>query len=130
MARLYVDEDLVNFVSPLREYGHDVASAKEADPGRTDAWHLRQASAEERVVLTFNERDNRYLHRLWTSLWVLGVMSVGHAGILSATAQLEPGNWLPALEQLLASETRLSGRMLVWYPAKSEWREDDWRPEE
>jgi hypothetical protein len=130
MARFYLDEDLANFVAPLRDYGHDVLDARQSGANRTDAWHLQRASVEERLLVTFNERDFRYLHRLWTSLRAFAVLHSDHAGILTATAQLEPTTWLPALQRLIGAEPELTGRMLVWHAGKQEWREDAWRPEE
>ena len=129
MARLYVDEDLANFVVPLREAGHDVLSARESGAERSDPWHLRQASVDGRTLATFNERDFRYLHRLWTSLRAFHVMDVQHSGIVTATAQLEPPAWLPALNELFGADEDMTGRMLTWHPGRHEWREDRWRPE-
>ena len=130
MARLYIDEDLANFVSPLRADGHDVLFAREKGAHRSDAWHLYQAAIERRVIITFNERDFRYFHRLWTSLRVFELMRTQQAGIVTATAQLEAKVWVPALHQLLIAEVELPGRMVVWHPSREEWREDRWRPEE
>ncbi len=104
MARLYVDEDLANFVAPLRGDGHDLLFAEQAGARRPDPWHLQRASIERRIFLTFNERDFRYLHRLWTSLRAFEVLGTDHGGILTATAQLEPGVWLPALRVLLPEQ--------------------------
>lgn len=129
MARFYLDEDLANFVAPLRDDGHDVLFAGQSGAGRTDAWHVQRASVEQRVLVTVNERDFRYLHRLWTSLRAFAVLRTDHAGILTATAQLEPTAWLPALHELLVAEPELTRRMLVWHASKQEWREDAWRPE-
>jgi hypothetical protein len=128
MANLYVDEDLGNFVSPLREAGHTVQFAGDTGPGRTDAWHLAMASKQQRILVTFNEQDYRYLHRLWTSLRIFGLFSRRHAGILSATAQLESTIWIPELNRLLQDQP-MAERMWVWHQAKGEWREDKWRPE-
>ena len=132
MALLYADEDLSRkFVDILDGRGHDVVYAVDTGAtARTDAWHLQQASVQDRVLITFNERDFKYLHRLWTSLRIFELMTRQHAGILTATAQLEPSAWLPALEELLTTDPNLSGKMFIWSPTKAEWREDAWRPEE
>lgn len=130
MANLYIDEDLSNFVSPLQEAGHTVHFAGEVGPGRTDAWHLAKASREQRTLITFNERDYRYLHRLWTSLRIFGLFSRRHSGILTATAQLEPNAWVPELNLLLKADQQMAERMWIWHPAVAEWREDKWRPED
>ena len=132
MALLYIDEDLSReFVHLLAAGGHDVVYAVDSSPrARTDAWHLQRASVDRRILITFNERDYRFLHRLLTTLWVFQAFRGRHAGILTATAQLEPSTWVPMLQRLLDTEPQLSGRMLVWHQSKQEWREDDWRPEE
>ena len=129
MANLYLDEDLANFVQPLRDAGHTVVRADDVGPGRTDAWHLATASKQQRILAAFNDRDYRYLHRIWTSLRIFGLFSRQHGGILTATAQLEPGAWLPAIEELLQSGQPIQQRMWTWHPAADEWREDRWRPE-
>ncbi len=132
MAHLYVDEDVSReYVVALESSGHDVAYAvDEGESARSDAWHLHQAAIQGRTLITFNERDFRFLHRLWTSLKTFDVMEREHAGILTATRQLEASAWLPALEELLIGNQELPGRMLVWSPTRAEWREDDWRPED
>jgi len=130
MVRLYLDEDMANFLPQLRSIGHDVRFAAEVGAARSDLWHLRQASIDRRVLITFNERDFRQLHRLWTSLRTLELMDSPHEGILTATAQVGSNAWLLEIDQLLAIQPELVGRMLTWHPAKQEWREDRWRPEE
>ncbi len=127
MVLLYVDEDQSReFVELLRARGHDVAYPPETGAaGRTDAWHRQRASVEQRVLITFNDRDLRFLHRLWTSLRVVHAVGTRHAGILTSTAQLAPSSWLPAVSELLASGLPLAGRMLIWRPSPAEWREDD-----
>jgi len=129
MANLYLDEDLTHFVQPLRDTGHTVILARESGPGRTDAWHFATASKQQRILLTFNERDYRYLHRMWTSLRTFGLLSRRHAGVLTATAQLEPSAWVPAINDFLKTGQPVEERMWIWYPATAEWREDKWRPE-
>ena len=129
MASLYLDEDLANFEGGLRGAGHNIRLANEVGPGRTDVWHLNRASRDGQILVTFNERDYKYLHRLWTSVWSLGIFSRLHAGIITATRQLEPDLWIPAIDQLLREDAKMNGRMLVWSQAAQRWREDDWRAE-
>jgi len=129
MANLYLDEDLANFAQPLLDVGHRSVLARDVGLGRTDAWHLATASRQQRILVTFNKNDYRYLHRLWTSLRIFGLFSRKHTGILTATAQLEPNVWVQAIDDLLQSGQPTQERMWLWYPSKEEWREDDWRPE-
>ncbi len=130
MARLYLDEDLANFVSRLRDSGHDVQFAGDVGAARSDPWHLQRASSEGRLLITFNERDYRYLHRLWNSVRAFQVTSTQHGGILTATAQLAADAWLPAIDELLTTERELAGRLLAWHASLQKWREDRWRPED
>ena len=129
MATLYLDEDLANFVQPLRDGGHQEGLARDVGPGRTDAWHLATASKQQRILVTFNRLDYQYLHRLWTSLRIFGLFSRKHFGILTATAQLEPNAWVLAIDSLLEADQPTQERMWTWHPAQEQWREDAWRPE-
>jgi hypothetical protein len=90
---------------------------------------LNRAARDQRTLITFNYRDYRYLHRLWTSVWGLGIFSRLHAGIITATRQLEPSVWIPTIDELLREGGALQGRMLTWHEDAKKWREDDWRPE-
>lgn len=132
MARLYLDEHLGHLRLALKEFGHDVVSATDDDKrGRTDAWHFSQAVDENRTILTWNRGDYEYLHRLWTTLQTLGLVSKGHAGILTRAAPrtYQSNEWLPVASERLASGEPLGGRMLIWHPRTSTWEEDKWRPE-
>ena len=129
MATLYLDEDLANFVQPLRDGGHQVELARDVGPGRTDAWHLTTASKRQRILITFNLRDYRYLHRLWTSLRIFGLFSSKHFGILTATGQLEPRTWVLTINDLLGTGQPTEERMWIWSPSRDQWSEDEWRPD-
>ncbi len=129
MATLYLDEDLANFVQPLQDGGHQVELARDVGPGRSDAWHLTTASKRQRILITFDLRDYQYLHRLWTSLRIFGLNSRKHFGILTATGQLEPNAWVPAIDSLLRTDQPTAERMWIWSPSRERWREDQWRPE-
>lgn len=78
MARLYADEHFpVGIVYALRRLGHDVTTVRETGASRSgdkmpDELVLQYAAQQQRVVLTFNERDFRALH----------LFSARHFGIL------------------------------------------------
>ncbi|MCI0777237.1 MAG: hypothetical protein J4N95_03570, partial [Chloroflexi bacterium] len=91
--------------------------------------HLTTASKRQRILITFNLRDYRYLHRLWTSLRIFGLFSRKHFGILTATGQLEPNAWVPAINDLLGTGQPAEERMWIWSPSRGQWSEDEWRPE-
>jgi len=133
MTRVYVDEQLGHFVSPLTKAGHDVVFAGDTGrAGRTDAWHFRESVDDARALITFNRRDFEYLHRLWTSLVTLRVVERDHTGILTSapTKTFTPGEWLPIVLDRLERVAIRPGRLVRWIPATQEWREDDTRPDE
>jgi hypothetical protein len=133
MARLYVDENLADLISGLREARHDVVSAIEhGGPGRTDAWHFREALVERRIILTLDKKDFEYFHRLWTTLEILRIVEQGHAGILIAieTKGFAHPDWLPAVQEKLTTPEEVAGRMYRWHPVQERWIEDKWKPEE
>ena len=131
MARLYVDENL-SLVPALRESGHDVIYAPDAGQSRTDAWHFREALDDQRIILTLDKRDFQYFHRLWTTLKMLNVVDKAHAGILVdvETKGFTHADWIPVVQQKLATPEELGGRMYRWLPAQGEWHEDAWRLED
>jgi hypothetical protein len=133
MARIYVDENLAgSFVSELRDFGHDVVFGGDIGPGRSDAWHFREALIDQRILLTLDKRDYQYFHKLWTTLKILNLVDRGHAGILVAVQVkgFTYSDWLPVVQQKLRTPEELSGRMYRWHPQQREWHEDAARPED
>ncbi|MEX2226396.1 MAG: DUF5615 family PIN-like protein [Dehalococcoidia bacterium] len=133
MARLYIDENVGNFASPLRAQGLDVLSVVEDSNrrSRTDAWHFREAVDQRRILITFNRRDFDYLHKLWTTLHALRLVDEPHPGILTATParNLTPETWLPNLIDRLGSDV-IPGRLLRWNPGSGKWQTDQRRSED
>jgi hypothetical protein len=130
---VYVDEQLGHFAVPLAAAGHDVVFAGDAGrAGRTDAWHFRQALEQQRVLITFNRRDFEYLHKLWTTLVILGSAHADHSGVVTSTPTktFTPAEWLPVVLDRLRTGDIRPGHLLRWISATNEWREDDTRPEE
>lgn len=129
---VYVDEQLGNFVSRLEHEGHDVVFAGgEGRAGRTDAWHFREAMILDKVLITYNRGDFQYLHRLWTSVKVLGVVANSHAGVLTCATEKDytPADWLPAVIGRLKTEVP-KGYLLRWIPMIRLWRADEVRVDE
>jgi hypothetical protein len=127
---LYADEDLDRqLVDRLRE-SHDILFVTEDANRRqkSDAWHLGQAADASRVLLTFNEHDYRFLHRVWTTSWVIGATTRRHAGIISVTRRVTPEGWIDPLLRLFDSTDDFRGRMMVWHHVGLKWDEDAWRP--
>lgn len=101
-------ESAVWFYDRYRESGHDVLFAGDVGrKGRADAWNFRQALEEQRILITFNRRDFEYLHKLWTTLVILGTARVHHSGIITSapTKTFTPTEWLPAVLDILAPPT-------------------------
>jgi hypothetical protein len=128
--RIYADEDLDRRIVDHLRQGHDVWFVTETEHRRKpDVWHLNRAAMDGRVLLTFNEHDYRFLHRVWTTSWVAGAFERPHGGIVTTTRRLVPGDWIPALDALLTSGEGLVGRMMIWHHVALQWDEDAWRPE-
>ena len=83
-VRLYLDEDSMDqdLVQALRARGVDVVSVLDAGTtGRTDEEHLNWATAQGRVLYSFNVGDFYYLHTSFLS------QGKSHAGIVLARQQ-------------------------------------------
>jgi hypothetical protein len=126
--RLYADEDVeLAIVDGLRA-AHDVVAVVETPyRRRSDAWHLKRASDEERILITFNVSDYRFLHRVWTTLHINGIAGT-HSGILTAPKTMKAAALEP-LRAVFDSNRNLTGRFLFWNPVVKDWAEDAWRPE-
>ncbi|TVQ02714.1 MAG: hypothetical protein EA381_02900 [Planctomycetaceae bacterium] len=83
-ARLYVDEDAMNHrvITGLRARNHDVLTALEGGAvGDDDAHQLRFATAQGRVLYTFNVGDFCRLHAAFLA------SGERHAGIIVSVRQ-------------------------------------------
>jgi hypothetical protein len=124
MARLYVDQNLLDIVQPLIGLDHDVISAGEDDrKGKPDVWHFREAIAGRRTILTL-DTDYYYLHGLWVTLVALGITAQPHAGIPTAIqrqAEFSVQDWLPSLQLQLQEPGSLEGQILRWDAKRKAW---------
>ncbi|MDF0675553.1 MAG: DUF5615 family PIN-like protein [Nitrospira sp.] len=79
--KLYFDEHIHPLVAVmLRERGIDCRTTQEADHlGRSDEDQLRYATAQRRVLVTFDRRDFLILARQWA------VINQSHAGLILST---------------------------------------------
>jgi len=114
--RLYLDEDSMraSIVRALRARQVDVTTAAQAELlSRPDEEHLAYASAQGRVILTFNRGDFSQLHTAWL------VAGQHHAGIIVSN-QLETGVVVRRLLRLLAS--RSAAEMQDQLEYLSNWR--------
>jgi len=101
--RLYFDEDSLThaLVIALRARGVDLLTALEAGMlERSDEEHLEYATAEGRVLYTFNIADFSRIHSAWLSA------GRGHAGlILAPQQQYSIGEQLRRLLKLIAARS-------------------------
>src|SRR5438874_11380131 len=108
--RLYIDEDVSAEIANQLSSQHDVMySAHSSAKHITDAWHLQFASVEQRVLLTHNASDFRFLHRVWASMRAFLAVHTRHAGILTTAGQVTPAAWIPALRDMLSAGDDLAG---------------------
>jgi DNA-binding NarL/FixJ family response regulator len=102
--KLYADEDFDHrVVARLRALGHDVVTVMDADRrGRSDAEQLGHATAEDRVLITFNRADFHALHR----------GGAAHAGIITCTRDADVEALAARIDSALAGRSALSGELL------------------
>lgn len=114
--KLYLDEDAMraSLVRALRARGVDVATAQEANLiGRDDEANLAYATAQGRVVFSFNRGDFDRIHRAYLA------NNRHHTGIV-VSAQLATGVIVRRLLKLL--NTRSAEQMHDWLEYLSNWR--------
>jgi len=101
-VRLYIDEDAMDedLIYALRVRGIDVITALEAGMiERSDREHLDYASAQGRVLYSFNVSDYYKLHAEYTS------QGRSHAGIVLARQQrYSVGEQMRCLLKLIAAK--------------------------
>lgn len=126
MARFYVDADIGRVaVNSLSRAGHDVEYSIDAGFGQEpDPFHLRHASAENRILVSMNAQDFRTLHRLWKTLVHWGLMAAPHAGIVTASRRTSEETLASAITLLLTLETHFIGRFFTWQVETGVWHED------
>ena len=115
--RLYIDEDSMDraLVRALRARGVDVTTALEEEMiERGDAEHLEYATAQGRVLYSFNRED---FYRLHTTYLAQGK---AHAGIILARQQhYSVGEQMRRLLKLIA--TKSADEMENWVEFLSAW---------
>ncbi|MCB9147666.1 MAG: DUF5615 family PIN-like protein [Caldilineaceae bacterium] len=114
--KLYLDEDSQrnSLIRALRARGIDVTTAMEADLlGRLDEENLDYASAQGRVLFSFNRGDFDKLHRIYLTT------ELHHCGIV-VSDQLETGVILRRLLKFLNARTAQD--MQDWLEYLSNWR--------
>jgi hypothetical protein len=118
--RLYFDEDSMRhaLIHALRARGTDVQTALDAAMiERTDEAHLEFATAQGRVLCSFNVADFYHLHTTYM------VQNKAHAGIvLARQQQYSLGEYMRRLLKLMAHRT--AEGMKNWVEFLSAWGEE------
>jgi hypothetical protein len=106
MARLYSNENFaIDFVLILRSLGHDVLTSYEAgqaNQGIPDDEVLTFATANDRIIITFNRDDFVKLHR----------SSINHAGIIVCKDDRDYAGQAQVLREWLLATVNLGDRCL------------------
>jgi uncharacterized protein YbjT (DUF2867 family) len=106
VARLFADENFpFPVVEALRRIGHDVitvADAGKAGQALADKAILELAAADQRTVVTLNPRHFVRLH----------VADSNHAGIVVCSLDLDFDGQATRIDQTIATEEPLPGRLL------------------
>jgi len=114
--KLYLDEDTISraLIRALRARGVDVLTAQEAElMGVPDDEQLAYATAQGRVIFTFNTRDYAALHTEYLS------QQQTHTGII-VSDQVQVGLLVRRLLKLL--DAKSAEEMQNWLEFLSNWR--------
>jgi hypothetical protein len=135
VAKLYLDEQVGDFLRTLGDDGHDVVvTGFPPRKARSDAWHFREALSGARTIITLNRSDFLYLHQLWTSLRTFGLVPAHHYGILTTiqSGYWTRDEWLQAIRVKLREPEALRGRMSAWLRSSDQdrWLSEQWRADE
>jgi hypothetical protein len=109
LAHFYADEDFSHVVvAVLRRLGHDVLTIKEAGKagkGTPDSEVLADATAADRIVLTFNRRHFIRLHK----------SGIRHRGIVVCTFDDDVEKLAHRIDSLVAQADAAGGWLLRAY---------------
>jgi predicted nuclease of predicted toxin-antitoxin system len=128
MARLYLDECVPLPLAPLlTQHGHDVVTAMQLGlRSRNDPFHFKQATEQQRILVTTNQSDVRLLHRFWITLQSWNVLSSPHQGVLStAIRQLDEQAFAQAITAHLTQQGTIINAFWMWDSATG-WHADKW----
>ncbi len=128
MARFYLDENISRDVgSALAQNAHDVVHAVDVgNQSKPDPEHLLVAAESGRILVTFNRRDFRELHRFWTALNAWGNLDQHHAGILTSWGDIADEQWAGLIHAFVSLGPDLDNQMWEWRRQQQEWRRFGW----
>ena len=106
MTRLYTNENIaLGVVARLRELGHDVLTSHDAGRANQripDEKVLRDATGEDRALITHNYTDFRDIHR----------DGAVHAGIIAPTVDTDFTALATRIDEVLAQENPLPEKLV------------------
>ncbi len=128
MARFYLDENISRVTQRmLVQNAHDVVHAFDlGNRSVSDPEHLRVAARDDRILVTFNRRDFRELHRFWTALNAWGNLDQHHAGVLTSWGDIPDEPWANLVHDFVAAGPDLDNRMWEWRPREQKWQRFGW----
>ena len=128
MAHFYLDENIPRQVQRiLVRYAHDVVHAYDlGNRSMPDPEHLHVAAGTGRILVTYDRRDFRELHRFWTALNAWGKLDQRHAGILTSWGDIPDEQWADLVNAFVSQGWNLNNEMWEWRPRQQEWERFGW----
>jgi hypothetical protein len=128
MARFYLDENTPREVQLiLSQYSHDVVHAYDlGHRSMPDPEHLQVAAKAGRILVTYNRRDFRELHRFWTALNAWGNLDQHHSGVLTSWGDIPDEPWANLVHDFVSQASNLDNQMWEWLPRQQQWRRFGW----
>ena len=128
MASFYLDEHVSRDVQRLLALdGHDAAHAVDlGNRSRSDPEHLLAAAESGRILVTYNRRDFRELHRFWVALNTWGNLDQRHGGILTSWGDIDDLPWANLVHAFVSQGQDLENQMWEWRPQQQDWYRFGW----
>ena len=91
-----------------------------------DPEHLLASARAGRILLTFNRRDFRVLHQLWTALNAWGNLDRSHSGILTALGEIDDVLWANLVHDFVNDHPDIDNQMWEWRRQQEDWLPFGW----
>ncbi len=103
MAHFYLDENIPRVTQRvLAQNAHDVIHAFDlGNRSVSDPEHLLVAARDARILVTYNRRDFRELHRYWTALNAWGNLAQRYVGILTSWGDVPKEQWADLVDSFV-----------------------------
>ena len=102
-SRFYLDADVpLLLTEELQRSGHDAVHVRDLGTSRqTDAFHLMNATLDQRILVVHNRRDYALLHDAWHRWSIVWGVEKPHAGILGLPQNPSAHELFAAIEVFL-----------------------------